>query len=252
MRVIKLGGNELDTPRYRDEVARMVANLDQPTVLVHGGGSSVDEIQILLGSTPERVDGLRRTDAAALEATLMVLCGRVQSQIVEALLRQGIKAIGLSGFDAGLIRVRKLHHPEIDLGLVGEVVSVQVDLLRMLLDAGLTPVVSPLSLGVDNRIYNVNADNVAASIASALGADELDFISNVSGVHRSGQLIPQLEVEMAEGLIAEKEIRNGMVPKVRAGTDAINGGVPQVRIADLAGLAAGGGTLLTSNNGRME
>jgi len=249
MRVIKLGGNELDTPSFRHELARMVAALDQPTVLVHGGGSSVDEIQILLGSTPERVDGLRRTDAAALEAALMVLCGRLRSQIVEALLSQGIRAIGLSGFDAGLVRVRKLHHPEIDLGLVGEVVSVQADLLHMLLDAGLTPVVSPLSIGIDNQIYNVNADHVAASIAAAMGADELDFISNVAGVHRSGRVVPQLEVELAEGLIAQKEIRDGMVPKVRAGTEAINGGVPQVRIADLAGLASGGGTLLTSNTG---
>ncbi len=246
MRVIKVGGSKLDQSGFREQLARAVAELPGPVILVHGGGQAVDEVQVLLGSEPERVQGLRRTGPVALRAVLMVLCGELRAQLVAALMRNGVRAIGLSGFDAGLIRVRKLDHPTVDLGFVGEVVRVETELLHTLLDAGLLPVVSPLSLGLDGQIYNVNADSVAGAIAEAMRASELAFVSDVSGVHRSGRLVPRLEISQTESLIAKKEIRAGMVPKVRAGSDALRGGVPQVRIVDLAGLASGGGTLLTA------
>ncbi|MCH7587846.1 MAG: acetylglutamate kinase [Chloroflexi bacterium] len=246
MRVIKVGGKQLDEPEFQEQLAGVVADLSAPTILVHGGGQAVDKIQILLGSEPERVQGLRRTGPRALRAALMVLCGQLRAQLVAALMRSGIRAIGLSGFDAGLIRVRKLQHPTTDLGFVGEVVSVDTELLYTLLAADLLPVVSPLSLGLDGQIYNVNADSVAGSIAGAMHAEELFFISDVSGIHRSGQLVTKLEVSQTENLIAKNEIRAGMVPKVRAGSEALRGGVPQVRIVDLSGLASNGGTLLTA------
>jgi acetylglutamate kinase len=246
MRVIKVGGSKLDEPEFREQLARAVADLPGPMILVHGGGQAVDEVQVLLGSEPERVQGLRRTGPVALRAVLMVLCGELRAQLVAALMRNGMRAIGLSGFDAGLIRVRKLDHPTVDLGFVGEVVKVETELLRTLLDAGLLPVVSPLSLGLDGQIYNVNADSVAGAIAEAMSASELAFVSDVAGVHRSGRLVPQLAISQTESLIDKKEIRGGMVPKVRAGSDALRGGVPQVRIVDLPGLASGGGTLLTA------
>lgn len=246
MRVIKVGGNKLDEPGFQEQLARVVADLSGPMILVHGGGQAVDKVQILLGSEPERVDGLRRTGPEALRAVLMVLSGQLQAGLVAALMRTGIRAIGLSGFDAGFIRVRKLDHPEADLGFVGEIVKVETGLLHTLLEANYLPVVSPLSLGLDGQIYNVNADSVAGSIAEAMHAEELAFISDVSGVHRSGRLVTKLEVSQTEGLIAKKEIRAGMIPKVRAGSEALRGGVPQVRIVDLPGLASDGGTLLTA------
>jgi len=246
MRVIKIGGSRLDEPEFREQLAHVVADLHGPVILVHGGGQAVDEVQLLLGSKPERVQGLRRTGPEALRAVLMVLCGELRSQLVAALVRDGVRAIGLSGFDAGLIRVRKLDHPSVDLGFVGEIVSVETELLRTLLETGFLPVVSPLSLGLDGQIYNVNADSVAGAIAEAMGASELAFVSDVPGVHRAGRLVPRLEIGRTENLIANEEIRAGMVPKVRAGSDALRGGVPQVRIVDLRGLASGGGTLLTA------
>ncbi|MCZ6529707.1 MAG: acetylglutamate kinase [Chloroflexi bacterium] len=246
MRVIKVGGNQLEEPEFRERLASIIAGLPGPMILVHGGGQAVDEIQVLLGSEPEKVQGLRRTGPEALRAALMVLCGQLRAQLVAALMRSGIRAIGLSGFDAGMIRVRKLEHPTVDLGFVGEILKVDTELLRWLLDAGLLPVLSPLSLGLDGQIYNVNSDNVAGAIAEAMGANELAFVSDVSGVHRSGRLVPQLEISQTEILIAKDEIRAGMVPKVRAGSDALRGGVAQVRIVDLPGLASDGGTVLTA------
>jgi acetylglutamate kinase len=246
MQVIKVGGDKLEEPDFQEQVARAIAGLPGPVILVHGGGQAVDEVQLLLGSEPERVQGLRRTGPIALQAALMVLCGQLQAQLVAALMRSGVRAIGLSGFDAGMIKVRKLDHPAADLGLVGEVVEVDSNLLHTVIDADLLPVVSPLSLGLDGQIYNVNADSVAGAIAEAMNATELAFVSDVSGVHRSGQLVSQLEVDQTETLIANREIRAGMVPKVRAGSEALRGGVPMVRIVDLPGLASGGGTLLTA------
>ncbi len=248
MQVIKVGGDKLEKPDFQDQVARAIAGLPGPVILVHGGGQAVDDVQLLLGSEPERVQGLRRTGPKALRAALMVLCGQLQAQLVAALMRSGVRAIGLSGFDAGMIKVRKLDHPAADLGLVGEVVEVDSNLLQTLIEAELVPVVSPLSLGLDGQIYNVNADSVAGAIAEAMGANELAFVSDVSGVHRSGQLVSQLEVGQTETLIAKREIRAGMVPKVRAGSEALRGGVPKVRIVDLPGLASDGGTLLTAGD----
>ncbi len=246
MQVIKVGGDKLEEPAFQEQLAHSIVGLPGPMILVHGGGQAVDEIQILLGSKPERVQGLRRTGPRALQAALMVLCGQLQAQLVAALMRNGARAIGLSGFDAGMIKVQKLDHPTADLGLVGQVIEVDAKLLHTLLDAGLLPVVSPLSLGLDGQIYNVNADSVAGAMAEAMNATELAFVSDVSGVIRSGQLLQSLEVGQTEALIAGREIKAGMIPKVRAGSDALRGGVPKVRIVDLPGLASGGGTMLTA------
>jgi len=248
MQVIKVGGDKLEEPAFQERLAHSIAGLPSPLILVHGGGQTVDDVQILLGSNPERVQGLRRTGPKALQAALMVLSGQLQAQLVAALMRYGVRAIGLSGFDAGMIKVQKLEHPATDLGLVGQVVEIDTKLLNTLLDAGFLPVVSPLSLGLDGQIYNVNADSVAGAIASSMNANELAFVSDVSGVLRSGQLLPQLEVNQSETLIASNEIQAGMIPKVRAGSEALRGGVSKVRIVDLPGLASGGGTMLTAGD----
>lgn len=248
--MIKIGGNEIDKPGFKAELARVLVGHVEPVVLVHGGGKAVDESLAQLGLNPLKVQGIRCTDSDTLRVTLMVLCGWVSKQIVASLIARGVDAIGMSGVDGGLIRVRKLEHPEVDLGMVGEVVSVRAGFLEALLDQGTMPVVSPISLGIDGRIYNVNADHVASAIALAMHADALDFVSNVPGVLQDGIVMPHLDAAEAEHLITAGEINGGMVPKVNAAIHALRQGVPQVRIIDLKGLEQPGGTTLTTNQER--
>ena len=251
MRVIKIGGNEIDQPGFRAELARVLVDRVEPVVLVHGGGKAVDELQGQLGIKPLKVQGMRCTDSDTLRATLMVLCGWVNKQLVASLIAGGVDAIGMSGVDGGLIKVRKLEHPEVDLGMVGEIVSVRCRFLQIIIDQGIVPVVSPISLGIDSRIYNVNADQVASAIALAVNAEALEFVSNVPGVLQDGIVTPHLNTTEAEKLIDAGEINGGMVPKVTAALHALQQGVPQVRITDLAGLEQQGGTTLTVNPERI-
>jgi acetylglutamate kinase len=181
----------------------------------------------------------------------MVLCGWVSKQLVASLIAGGVDAIGMSGVDGGLIRVRKLEHPEADLGMVGEIVSVRCRLLQVMIGQGIMPVVSPISLGIDGRIYNVNADLVASAIALALNADALEFVSNVPGVLQDGIVTPHLDSTEAAHLIAAGEINGGMIPKVNAALHALQQGVPRVRITDLTGLEQSGGTTLTASLERI-
>ena len=180
----------------------------------------------------------------------MVLSGRANKQIVRALLAAGLDAVGLSGDDGRLLTARKKEHPTADLGLVGEIVAVRAHLLQRLLQVGITPVISPISLSNDGQTYNVNADEAATAIAAALGAEALDFVSNVPGVLAGGELVPRLSPDETETLIADGVISGGMIPKVRAALDALARGVPQVRIVDLAGLRGGGGTVFSEEAGQ--
>lgn len=250
MRVIKVGGNEIDQPGFRAELARVLADFVGPVVLVHGGGKAVDELQGQLGIKPLKVQGMRCTNSDTLRATLMVLCGWVNKQLVASLIAGGVDALGMSGVDGGLIRVRKLEHPQADLGRVGEIVSVRGHFLQALVDQAIVPVVSPISLGIDDRIYNVNADQVASAIAMALNAEVLEFVSNVPGIMQDGIVTPHLNTTEAEKLIDAGKINGGMVPKVTAALHALKQGVPQIRITDLAGLEQQGGTTLTANSER--
>lgn len=242
MRVIKIGGNELGHQGFIARLAQTLAAMQGPQVIVHGGGKAVDQIQRLLGSEPTKVDGLRVTDEPALQAALMVLCGLVSKRLAAALNAAGVRALGLSGLDAGLIRVRKLAHPTADLGFVGQITTVQPEPLQALLQGGITPLVAPLCLGPAGQIYNVNADQVAGALAAALGAESLDFLSDVPGVMVAGQPLPSLDPAQAQALIDAGAITAGMLPKVRAAFYALQQGVPRVRLLDLSGLQHGGGT----------
>lgn len=247
-RVIKIGGNELDTPGFLEALARDLAmprHPGRPPVIVHGGGKEIAALQTRLGIEPVKVDGLRVTDAASLDVAEMVLSGRANKQIVRALLAGGLDAVGLSGVDGRLLTARKKQHPTADLGLVGEITAVRLPLLQHLLQMGIIPVISPISLGDDGQTYNVNADEAAAAIAAALAADTLDFVSNVPGVLAGGRLLPHLTPETTEALIADGTIAGGMIPKVRAALDALARGVARVRIVDLGGLRESGGTVFS-------
>lgn len=248
MRVLKIGGNELADPDFVATLATSVARIKDttaaPVIVVHGGGQAIADLQSRLGLEPRKVDGLRVTDAASLEVAEMVLSGHSNKLLVKALLASGVDAVGLSGVDGGLLRARKKQHPTADLGLVGTIAAVRADLLHALAAAGLTAVVSPISLGLDDGLtYNVNADEAAAAVATAVGATQLDFISNVPGVLHGDALIPSLTASETAVLIAQGVIHGGMIPKVQSALDVVARGVPQVRIVHLAGLATGGGTV---------
>jgi acetylglutamate kinase len=172
----------------------------------------------------------------------MVLCGQINKRIVAALLATGMDVIGLSGVDRGLFRCKKMMSPAADLGFVGEIVDVRTEVVYQLIAQQVTPVVSPISLGLDGQMYNVNADDAASVLAFALRAETLHFVSDVPGVISDGSVIPLLTRVQAEEMVSSGVISDGMVPKVRAALRAIDKGVRKVRIVDLAQFAGDGGT----------
>ena len=238
LRVLKVGGNELDDAA---RVQRLVAALAAEAgaggrlVLVHGGGKEVSAVQRLLGAEPVWHEGLRVTTPEVLMALRMVLSGLVNKRLVAALLSAGVDALGLSGEDGALIRARVGRGGA--LGRVGEVERVRGELLRRLLEAGVLPVVSPVSRGEDGEPLNVNADDAAAAVAEALGAAELLLVSNVPGVLHAGAVLPSLAAAEVEALIADGVATGGMAPKLRAAARTVAAGVGAVRIGGLEMLA---------------
>jgi acetylglutamate kinase len=181
------------------------------------------------------------------------LSGLVNKRFVARLVSAGIAAVGLSGVDGGLFLVDRFEHASGDLGWVGDVVETRASLVVSLLEMGVIPVVSPISLGFDGHTYNVNADHAATAVACAIRARELAFVSNVPGVLvgldgdptcQEKECAQVLTLDQVEALIGSGEISGGMVPKVRSALAALESGVPRVRITDLGGLRGDGGTCL--------
>jgi acetylglutamate kinase len=247
--VLKVGGNELDDPAFVGGLVDALRFLwrTQAVAVVHGGGKAIARLQGRLNLEPRFVDGLRVTDDESLDVAEMVLSGWVNKRLVGRLVSEGVSALGLSGVDNGLFRVAKMEHSKHDLGWVGDIVETHPGEVALLLDRGITPVVSPISLGLDGHTYNVNADHAAAALACALGVGELVFVSNVPGVlcgdgDGDGACLPLLSPAEVESLIDSGEIHGGMVPKVRSALKALEAGVPRVRITNLEGLCTDGGT----------
>jgi acetylglutamate kinase len=173
----------------------------------------------------------------------MTLSGLANKRLVAALLATGVDALGISGVDAGLVRVEKVSEA---LQFVGKPVQVRAAVINEWLANGMVPVIAPMSLGVDGDIYNVNADHVAGAIAAAVDADMLTFITNVPAVlNRTQSPISNLSPAQAEALIAEGTISDGMIPKVRTALEVLESGVKRVRITNLEGVSAGSGTTFT-------
>jgi acetylglutamate kinase len=230
--VVKVGGNEVDDGAWLQRLGYALKRGAGPVVVVHGGGKEVSELQRALGLEPEWRDGLRVTSPAALRAVSMVLSGVVNKRLVAALLGAGVDAVGVSGEDGALIRAAVALGGA--LGRVGEVESVRVELLMSLLARGIAPVVSPVSRGPDGGPLNVNADDAAAAVASAIGARELLFVSNVAGVLEQGVVMGRVDgCAAAEALITGGTAGGGMAPKLRAAIRAAEAGVERVRIGDL-------------------
>jgi acetylglutamate kinase len=251
MQVLKIGGNQLDEPAFLRGFARGVRRLVEsatPPVIVHGGGKAIAHLQERLGLPVRKVDGLRVTDAASRDVVEMVLSGLSNKRLTAALVAAEVEAMGLSGVDRGLLRCRKMERPGADLGFVGEIDEVRGDLLRGLVAQGIVPVLSPISLGPDGESYNVNADQVAAAVAVAVAADQLDFVSDVPGVLAGGAVVPSLTAEEAERLMDDGVIEGGMAVKVRAALAALARGVGKVRIVNLEGLPTGGTSLVAGRD----
>jgi acetylglutamate kinase len=247
VKVVKIGGNELDRPDWVDACARALKGIG-PAVVVHGGGHAVSDWSHRLGLPVEKKDGLRRTTPEIAEVVEMVLGGPVNRLLVSALRQAGLDAIGLCGVDGGLLTAQPLQNGE--LGEVGEIVNVRASLLQSLLLAGLTPVVAPVapSLTSPVRPLNVNADQAAAAVAAALGAQELLFVSDVPGVTVDGVTQPTLAAAEIEQIIEGGVATGGMAAKLRAATFALQAGVRAVRIGDLdmLGTATAGTRLLAT------
>ena len=183
------------------------------------------------------------TDDASLDVAEMVLSGLINKRVVRTLVNAGIRAAGISGVDDGTICVEKMWHPMGDLGRVGEIQNVDDHLMRTLIDAGIVPVVSPISYGAHDALsYNVNADHVATAIAAKLGAIKLVFISNVPGILVADRIVRAVTSRQAEDWIEEGIITGGMIPKVRSAIEAVRNGVAQAVITNLAGVQEGTGT----------
>lgn len=232
IRVVKIGGNELDRPTWVADCARALHGAG-PIVVVHGGGRAVTEWSQRLGLPVEKRDGMRVTTPEIAELVEMVLSGPINRVLVSALRAAGLDAIGLSGVDGGLLTARV----RADLGEVGEIVSVRGSLLQSLLLAGLTPVVAPVAPSgggaAPTRPLNVNADQAAAAIAAALDAQELLFVSDVPGVTIDGVTQPTLAAAEIEQMIEGGVATGGMAAKLRAAADSMRAGVRAVRIGDL-------------------
>jgi acetylglutamate kinase len=244
--VLKIGGNELDDPTFLFGLANAVKSLQadgKAPVIVHGGGKAIAEYQQKLGLETKFVEGLRVTSDEDAELVEMVLSGLMNKRIVRTLVKEGIRAAGISGVDDGTIYVEKMWHPLGDLGRVGEIQDVDLHLVNTLLDANIVPVISPVSFGsFDGQSYNVNADHAAAAIAAGMGAIKLIFVSNVPGVLIAQRVIRAVTADQAEAWIEEGSIYGGMVPKVRSAIQAVRSGVAQAVITNLAGVQEGAGT----------
>ena len=232
--VVKYGGAAMDDPALRESFANdivLMRYVGMNPVVVHGGGPQVTAHIEKLGGKATFVDGYRVTTAEDLEVVRMVLAGVINKDIVALINRHGTMAAGLSGEDGALVRVRKKIGTT-DLGFVGDVEQVNPGIVTDLL-RDFIPVIATLGVDENGQTYNVNADEVAAAIAEALGAEKLVFLTNVNGIlDGSGSLLTQVSADGVERLRSDGVLTAGMLPKVDAALRAIKGGVPRVTILD--------------------
>jgi acetylglutamate kinase len=242
--VIKYGGHAMKDERLQKSFALnmvLLKYIGLNPVVVHGGGPQIGRMLEQLGIGSQFREGLRITDEATMDVVEMVLVGRVNKTIVNLINVNGGKAVGLSGKDGNLIRAKQLEMvvsradapPEIiDLGKVGEVVSIETELIRGLESRGFIPVIAPVGVDEHGETYNINADSVAASMAEALGAKRLILLTDVPGIMSGESLLSSLSRKEAVGIIEQGVVREGMIPKVKCCLEAVEGGVEKAHIID--------------------
>ena len=241
--VIKYGGTAMTDPALQADFAEDVVLLKlvgMNPVVVHGGGPQIETALKRLGKKGEFVQGMRVTDEETMEVVEWVLAGEVQQDIVGLINQAGGKAVGLTGRDGGLIRAQKLKMVDntdpsktLDVGQVGDIVSIDPCVVKALQDDAFIPVVSPIGFGECNESYNINADVVASKLATVLQAEKLLMLTNIPGVlDKQGQLLTELTPQQIDALIADGTISGGMLPKLAGAIDAAKAGVRAVHIID--------------------
>lgn len=236
--VVKYGGSAMLDEDLQLNVIKDVALLKlvgmQP-IIVHGGGKEITKWLNLLGHESKFIEGLRVTDDQTMEVAEMVL-GKVNKNLVQMVEKLGVKAVGISGKDGSTLRVEKRTVNGQDIGFVGNIKEVNVDLINTLIENNFVPVIAPIGLDDNYQNYNINADDAACAVATAIGAEKLAFLTDIEGVYANPQdkdsLISVLTLEKADELMESGYIGGGMLPKLKNCVDAVRNGVSRVHILD--------------------
>lgn len=243
--VVKYGGNAMTDSILESSFARdivMLKTVGIHPVVVHGGGPQVDNLLKELGRSSDRIDGMRVTDKATMDVVEMVLGGSVNKSIVNLINKHGGRAIGLTGKDASLIRAKKLpmtktdeqgNEQQIDLGFVGDVVSINRDVIDLMIASNFIPVIAPLGVDDEGNTYNINADVVAGKVAEFMLAEKLILLTNIKGVlDKEGNVATGLTPSKVDEMIADGTISGGMIPKISYALEAVKNGVKSAVIVD--------------------
>ncbi|HHU74227.1 MAG TPA: acetylglutamate kinase [Clostridiales bacterium] len=236
--VVKYGGSAMLDENLQLNVIKDVALLKlvgmQP-IIVHGGGKEITKWLNLLGHESKFVEGLRVTDELTMEVAEMVL-GKVNKNLVQMVEKLGVRAVGISGKDGSTLKVERKTVNGQDIGFVGNIKEVNVELINTLIDNDFIPIIAPIGLDDDFRNYNINADDAACAVATAIGAEKLVFLTDIEGVYADtddkNSLISVLTLEKADELLASGYIGGGMLPKLKNCVDAVRNGVRRVHILD--------------------
>ncbi|MCM2290126.1 MAG: acetylglutamate kinase [Betaproteobacteria bacterium] len=241
--VVKYGGNAMTDEHLKQCFARDVVLLKlvgMNPVVVHGGGPQIENLLARVGKKGEFVQGMRVTDAETMDLVEMVLGGQVNKEIVNLINQHGGKAVGLTGKDGNFIRAKKLMMENkdvpgdlIDIGQVGDIVSIDPSLIALLDTGDFIPVIAPIGVGSEGETYNINADVVAGKIAEVLKAEKLVLLTNTPGVlDQSGKLITGITPKQIDDMVADGTLSGGMLPKISSALDAARSGVKGVHIID--------------------
>jgi len=235
--VIKYGGSAMIKEDLKVSFAKdvvLLKHLGMHPVIVHGGGKRISELMEKLGKKPQFVEGHRVTDSETVEIVEMVLSGVVNKEIVANIIKNGGKAVGISGKDNFTIKAKKKLYKDIDIGFVGQVEKINNELIVSLIQDGYIPVISPLGVDDDGNSYNINADDVVAEIAVSLKAEKLIYLTDVDGIYRDinnkNSLISSITVKELQSLIDLGIVTGGMIPKLTSIIRAIERGVNKVHI----------------------
>ncbi len=241
--VVKYGGNAMTDEYLKQCFARDVVLLKlvgMNPVVVHGGGPQIENLLARVGKKGEFVQGMRVTDAETMDLVEMVLGGQVNKEIVNLINQHGGKAVGLTGKDGNFIRARRLMVEDqaapgnlIDIGQVGDIVSIDPSLIALLDSGAFIPVIAPIGVGSEGETYNINADVVAGKIAEVLKAEKLVLLTNTPGVlDKAGNLLTGITPKQIDDMVADGTLSGGMLPKISSALDAARSGVKSVHILD--------------------
>ena len=239
--VIKYGGNAMENDELKNSFARdivLMKTVGINPVVVHGGGPQIGDLLKRLNIESQFIEGMRVTDSQTMDVVEMVLGASVNKEIVDSIHRNGGRAIGITGKDGQLIQARKLagdwsREGAKDIGQVGEVASIDTDILTMLIGSDYIPVIAPVAGSTDGKTYNINADLVAGKLAEVLQAEKLMLLTNVAGLlDAEGNILTGLNTQQVEELIGQGVIHGGMLPKIHCALEAVQGGVTSAHIID--------------------